>query len=113
MPSSVKSQIVTRSTDEDAARIAGEQAWAQYEAALDRWQRVNTAIYWHVVPSLVLTGVHERGDTQIIDSLVKGHRAHGRALVLWALKHADMSDLGVQSRLFAAVHGSRPCKSGS
>ena len=54
MPSSVKSQIVTRSTDEDAARIVGEQAWSQYEAALDRWQRVNTAIYWHVMPSLWL-----------------------------------------------------------
>ena len=107
MPPSVKSQIVTRQEDESAARAAGELAWQQYEAALDHWQRVNTAIYWHVVPSLDLSGVHERGDTEVIDSLVKGHRAHGRALVLWALKHADMSDLGVQSRLFAAVHGSR------
>ena len=49
--------------------------------SLDRWQRVNTAIYWHVVPSLIIDGVHERADLSIVDTLVKGHRAHGRALV--------------------------------
>ena len=104
---SAKMSIVTRSSDEAEARAAEELAAQEHAHELDRWQRYNTALYWHVLPSLVIDGVHERSDLAIIDALVKGQRAHGRALIQWALTHVDMSGLSKQSQLYTAVYGAR------
>ena len=106
-PSIATASIITRSKDEEEARAAEEQRSLEHAHALDVWQRYNTAVYWHVLPSLIVDGVHERSDLATIDSLVKGQRAHGRALIQWAMTHVDMSGLGKQSQLYAAVYGAR------
>ena len=106
-PSSAQASIVTRAKDEEDARAAEEQRSQEHARALDTWQRYNTAVYWHVLPSIIIDGVHERSDLATIDSLVKGQRAHGRALIQWALTHVDMSGLSKQSQLYAAVYGAR------
>ena len=97
------SMIVTRQDDEESAKaLADERA-----LEIANWQRVNTAIYWHVVPSLRLSGVHEKHDMNTIDGLVRGQRAHGRALILWAMSHASMASPGIQHDLWKTIHGAR------
>ena len=50
----------------------------------EEWRQINTAIYWHLVPSLVVQGVERTTDLEIIDSYVQGKYASGRALFGWA-----------------------------
>ena len=61
-PSIATASIITRSKDEEEARAAEEQRSLEHAHALDVWQRYNTAVYWHVLPSLIVDGVHERSD---------------------------------------------------
>ena len=39
-----------------------------------RWQQLNTALYWHIVPSIDLSGASQQCDTRHIDSLVHATR---------------------------------------
>ena len=97
------SSIVTRQGDEEKAV---EAARAQ-EQQIDLWHSINTAIYWHALPALVLTGVHQPADERLVASYVNGQRAHGRALIRWALQHADMSGQEKQAELVLRIAGSR------
>ena len=47
---------------------------------LERWQRINTAFYWHLRPSLLIAGPDQLTDTRWIDTLFEGRVADGRTL---------------------------------
>ena len=79
----------------------------QSQTALAHWQRINTAIYWHVLPSIDIRGVNMRRDRRLIDALVKGQLAHGRELVRWATAHADLSDEISQADLQRTISGAK------
>lgn len=73
----------------------------------EHWIRVNTALFWHVRPAIVLTGPDADRDQRHIDTMVMGHLARGRALILWALSFADDSSLGDQTKLTLDVGAAR------
>ena len=60
-------------------------------AALDAWQRINTAIYWHVRASLVLEGPSLLVDMRRITSMVAGRLADGCKLIAWANAFATLA----------------------
>ena len=99
----VKNQIVTR--QEDEAQLAEVQRKLVQQREV--WHRINTAIYWHFRPALLLNGVHEAADEALVQSYVLGQRAHGRALIRWALSHADVTGEDKQSELYLRVAGAR------
>jgi hypothetical protein len=47
------------------------------------WQRINTAIYWHVLPSLDISTARQLEDQRILDSLYEGPLANGVGLLAW------------------------------
>ena len=57
---------------------------------LAAWQRVNTALYWHLLPAIDLDGPHYLEDTATVNSFVSGQRASGRKLLRWALGFGDV-----------------------
>ena len=59
-------------------------------AALVEWQSVNTALYWHVKPSLLIDGPDFERDARKTD-LYSGRLANGWKLIEWARGHADVS----------------------
>ena len=62
-------------------------ARAKHELIIERWHRVDTAIYWHIVPTL---DYHAQNVTVLLNSLVNGNRAHGRALILMVMRHGGI-----------------------
>ena len=44
---------------------------AQYVEYKARWQTVNTALYWHVRPSLDIDGVHFLADSRALEDLCR------------------------------------------
>ena len=87
-----------RQTPEQAAATA-----ASIRASINRWQRINTAIYWHVRPSLVITGPEFQKDTRFIDSLYERRLADGRKLVQWALGFVNTSGTTSQIKIAHAL----------
>ena len=77
-------------TDDDATSVAAQTS------QLTRWQRVNTAIYWHLVPAIEIDGTHYLEDTATIDSFVSGQLANGRGLARWACGFVDVSEFSAQ-----------------
>jgi hypothetical protein len=75
--------------------------------AAEDWFIINTAIYWHVLPSLILDGVDKRRDQEYIDTLVRGLRAHGRGLVTWADSKAKTTGIDMQTKLILKVQTSK------
>ena len=66
---------------------------AQYVEYKARWQTVNTALYWHVRPSLDIDGVHFLADSRALEDLYSvvvlddgtfKSLADGRGLIKWA-----------------------------
>ena len=57
----------------------------------DHWQSISTALYWHVLPSLILDDLHWKRDNAYFDTLYSQHLADGISLVKWALKFVDLS----------------------
>ena len=80
-------------TESDAA---DEQLVADQTDKVARWQRVNTAIYWHVLPSIEIDGAHFLDDSATVDSYSSGQLANGRGLVQWALGFVDVSEFAAQ-----------------
>ena len=89
----------------------GDSEELQHEAALRQaeWQAVNTALFWHVEPSLILEGTAEtaRDERMINDKMIKGKLADGRALINWALSCASADSLEEQTKLQLAVGAAR------
>ena len=79
-------------------RTASEQARIR-----QKWLSINTAIYWHVEPSLDLSGPDQARDVRMLDSLVKGHLANGRHLIAWASSYANVGTLEQQTALTPLV----------
>ena len=75
---------------------ADDQALAEQTERLALWQRVNTAVYWHLVPAIVIDGPHFLEDSAVLDSYTSGQLANGRGLALWALAFADVSEFSAQ-----------------
>ena len=67
-----------------AVRSAGGRVTWLAPAELARWQAVNTALYWHVLPSLDLAGPSSLSDQHAVHSLCSGRLADGRGLIRWA-----------------------------
>ena len=99
------SAIVTRSLD--VGGVAVVKTCTKHELLVEQWQRVDTAIYWHVEPTLDFSGPNALTNRQQADSLVSGRRAQGRALILMAVKHTNMGTVVMQASLFTRVHGVR------
>ena len=85
---------------------------ASKAAALEEWQRKNTALFWHYEPSLILTGPDKHRDERTIDAMVNGHCARGRTLILWAFEKAETTSLKQQTELTAKV-GAAKLKAGA
>ena len=76
------------------------QAHVQRQAAeLARYQRIITALHYHVLPSLDLSGSSELHDQRILQKHVSRGKADGVATVAWALQFADVSGIDKQAEL--------------
>ena len=67
--------------------------------ALMTWQRINTSLYYHVSPALMLEGVHKLDDARLIAKLAKGQLADGQSLLKWAFSHVDLTTEKAQAAL--------------
>ena len=72
IPPKPTSQVVTR--QEEAKFQAAVNEYAQ-------WVTIDTALYWHVLPSLDLRGVNMERDRARTDAYTEGRTACGRALI--------------------------------
>ena len=95
------SVIVTRSED----KLALEAERVRCEGIIEQWQRVNTVLYWHMLPAILLEGASLRRHRRHLDSLVKGPKAAGRHLLAWCEKQADVSGRVQQSDLLRTISG--------
>ena len=85
-------KLTTRSDTERYEREAKE---------LDNWQKINTSIFWHVRPSLLIDGPTEPIDRRSINALlnVETGLADGRGLIAWAQAPADLTTVSKQSKI--------------
>ena len=66
----------------------------------EAWINVNTAIHWHVVPSLNIDGAHYLQDSRMLDTFWNEHQqADGRGLINWALTFISAADPKLQKDL--------------
>ena len=70
---------------------------------LDHWKSINTALYWHVLPSLNLETAQKLSDVRKVNSFFSGRLADGRALLRWARSFVDASAPELQKRLQRAL----------
>ena len=95
--------VVTKSADEPAR----ESELARLELARVHWLRINTAIYWHVLPMLDLAGDMSSIWGAEVARFVGAGLADGRGLVAWARQHADVSGDEAQHKLRSRVMSAR------
>ena len=82
------------------------QEWAPADtrvftvAERDAWLACNTAIYWHVHPSLDIDGAHYLQDDRLLESFVSGQLADGRGLLREMLRFVDASGPDLQRALY-------------
>ena len=104
--------------DEKAASTAGPatrsvvQARMSAVADIEAFQAVNTAIFWHLLPSLDLSGPHSLRDERYVNSLVLRQLADGRSLLEWCDSFVDASSKSVQKNLRNSI-GASLLKAGS
>ena len=81
---------------------------------LDKWLTINTTLYYHIAPSLTLTGLYREQDQKTIEQLVSRNRAlaDGRGLVKWVRSFSDVSGLELQADLSRKYQDAR-VKAGS
>ena len=79
-----------------------KQALAAAEVrVLDEWRAVNTAIYFHVEPAVLIDGVFFLRDTEEIEGMSSSDGvADGRGLVRWALSKVDLTGKEEQRALW-------------
>ena len=99
-PQSITPSMVTRQQLRDQDEIDAAAAQLVNEA---NWKRINTAIYWHVEPSLIMSGLFAKQDREEIDELVNGHLADGRGIIRWANSMASVDDVESQNKLLAKL----------
>jgi len=87
--------VALRSADGSLRRLTAEE--------LDHWKSVNTALYWHVLPSLNLDTAQKLSDVRKVNSFFSGRLADGRALLRWARSFVDASAPELQKRLQRAL----------
>ena len=73
----------------------------QQAAALARFQHINTALHYHVLASLDLSGSSELHDQRALHKHVSRGKADGIATVKWALKFADVTGIEKQAELLS------------
>ena len=71
------------------------------------WLRVNTAIYWQVLASLILDDQHRAADQRKIESFHHVLLADGRRLIQWALQWVDLTDSNSQFNMLTAYREQR------
>ena len=101
-PPSVPSlQGAGRLTKQAQLRAVAErdEAIAQYE----RWQAIDTAIHWHLRPSIIIDEADFVKDTRYLDTLYEGSVAAGGQLLEWALGFVDMSSNTQQIKLLRGL----------
>ena len=102
-PPALDVYLSSRSVATRAAIEAATTEHARLHAVADSWRVYNTALYWHVRPSLDLSGPEFLIDERKVNSMFSGLLASGRELVLWALEHADQSSADSQLNLLSAL----------
>ena len=81
----------------------GSATVAAQTAALNTWQRINTAMYWHIVPAIDITGPDYLEDLAFIDSFASGQQADARGLLAWVFGFVDLSGFDAQLALSNAL----------
>ena len=99
---SVSPRSSSSSQDAPGDDAAGTAVAAQ-TAALSAWQRVNTALYWHIVPAVDITGPHYLEDLAALDSFAHGQQADARGLLVWVFSFVDLSGFEPQLALSNAL----------
>ena len=98
-------RINPHSSDSAAGKPGGDvpDVVAAQTAALHHWQRVNTALYWHIVPAVDIAGPQYLEDLAHIDSFVSGQQADARGLLVWLFRFVDLSGFDAQLALSNAL----------
>ena len=91
---------VADATRAAAARAKGEQP---EDARRRAWQRVNTSLYWHILPSILIDGPMEVQDSRLLASFYDKHLANGRKLLRWALQFVCVASKSAQLKLRQAL----------
>jgi hypothetical protein len=89
-------------TDGPSTRASVERA-AVHDNQWAAWQRINTAIYWHVLPSVNVETAHKLRDQRKLDTLYQGHLADGVGLLAWLESFVDASGPRTQKTLRRAI----------
>ena len=76
-------------------------------AERDEWLAINTTIFWHVLPSLDISGVTWQRDTDYIATLYSKQLANGAMLIRWAQSFADLSGKEAQYKLVDHVRSAQ------
>ena len=76
---------------------------ADQKAELNAWLRINTAMYWHILPALDISGPQYLEDLASIDSYASGQQADARGLLMWAFGLVDLSGFEPQLALSNAL----------
>ena len=106
----VTEDFCTSSPPTDPQLTAGIRTKAELTARAaerDKWLAISTTIFWHVLPSLDLTGVTWQRDTDYIATLYNKQLANGAMLIRWAQGFADLSGKEAQYRLVDHVRGAQ------
>ena len=83
-------------SDEDLANL-----WV---SAVEEYDEKNTTLYFLILPSLVLTGDHEKCDMEEIQKLfVYNDMRDGSGLALWAHSHVDNNSPEYQIKIRAEL----------
>ena len=69
----------------------------QLDAAVDAWQRINTAVFWHVLASVDLKTSYAPQDMRIVKSLYNRQLANGVGLLRFLRRFSDTGRWGVQA----------------
>ena len=93
---------ITPSTSRSEAKLLRQQ-YDEHVRRLQHWLAVNTAIFWHLRPSIVISQGDFLKHTRYIDSLYDAHMANGQKLSEWALRFVDMSGKPQQIKLLRGL----------
>ena len=106
-PSPMRSSVKTPNTPSYEPFDAHASPWDA--VPLVQWQAVNTSIYYHVKPTLVLEGLYEDEDLEEVLALAAPLHAlaDGRGLIAWARKFADVSGMKEQGDLVRVVQDAK------
>ena len=73
------------------------------DATASSWQSLNTAVFWHILPSLDLTSSPHPADTRKVEALYTERFADGAGLLAWLDTFVDTTGVRLQRQLKRAV----------